>query len=126
MDKTMNDDTIVMEPGELSESQSESEPNNLFEPGQQFLKKRRKIYKIRFKRTAPYWLASPVKDNAGDDNGDGDGDDDGDNEREQNLTEIPEDKELEGAMLAYIDKTNVIQFPPDKEDFETSMCKIEQ
>ena len=78
-------DTVEMESGELTESFSESE--NLLQ-NQGFLKKRSKLYRIRYRRIAPYWLRNvnidegwnDEEDNGDDDDGDEDNGDDDDEE----------------------------------------------
>ena len=87
-------DTVEMESGELTESFSESE--NLLQ-NQGFLKKRSKLYRIRYRRIAPYWLRNEnidggwydEEDNCEEDNGDDDDndedngdDDDGDEDND--------------------------------------------
>ena len=73
-------DTVEMESGELTESFSESE--NLLQ-NQGFLKKRSKLYRIRYRRIAPYWLRNVNIDegwNDEEDNGDDDDEDNGDDD----------------------------------------------
>ena len=86
-DRKAGDDVVVLEPGELSETtgaESESGPR-LQENGKPVKKK--KVYRVRFRRQQPYWLKSPVKE----------GKNDG---KIENLVGIPEDPELEDTMLA--------------------------
>ena len=133
-------DTVEMESGELTESFSESE--NLLQ-NQGFLKKRSKLYRIRYRRIAPYWLRNvnidegwnDEEDNGDDEEDDGDDDDDDgdedngddDDEEENNdddeEEENDEDEELEAAMLSY-DERNLVQLPVD-EDLEESMLEID-
>jgi len=82
-DVKAGDDVVILEPGELSETtgtESESGPR-LQENGKPV--KKRKVYRIRFRRQQPYWLKSPTKV-----------------KEDENLVPIPEDPELEDAMLA--------------------------
>ena len=112
-------ETVEMESGELTESFSESE--NLLQ-NQGFLKKRSKLYRIRYRRIAPYWLRNENIDegwNDEEDNGDEDNVDDDDDEEEEN----DEDEELEAAMLSY-DERNLVQLPVD-ENLEESMLEID-
>ena len=77
------DDVVVLEPGELSETTgTESESGSRLQENGKPVKKK-KIYKIRFRRQQPYWLKSPAKV-----------------KEDENLIPIPEDPELEDAMLA--------------------------
>ena len=82
-DVKAGDDVLILEPGELSETtgtESESGPR-LQENGKPM--KKRKVYRVRFRRQQPYWLKSPAKV-----------------KEDENLIPIPEDPELEDAMLA--------------------------
>ena len=111
-------DTVETESGELTESFSESE--NLLQ-NQGLLKKRSKLYGIRYRRIAPYWLRNVNIDegwNDEEDNGDDDEEEDDDDEEEEN----DEDEELEAAMLSY-DERNLVQLPVD-EDLEESMLAV--
>ena len=65
-------DTVEMESGELTESFSESE--NLLQ-NQGFLKKRSKLYRIRYRRIAPYWLRNENIDEGWNDEEDNDEED---------------------------------------------------
>lgn len=87
-DRKAGDDVVVLEPGELSETtgtESESGPR-LQENGKPEQKK--KIYRVRFRRQQPYWLKSPAKVK-----------EDKKKKKNDNLIPIPEDSELEEAML---------------------------
>lgn len=106
-------DTIEMESGELTESLSESD--NLLQ-NQGLLKKRSKIYRIRFRRTAPYWLTS-------EDNNEGWDDEDNDDEEEEEPNDISNDEELEAAMLSF-DQETLVQLPVE-EELEESMLEID-
>ena len=82
-DVKAGDDVLILEPGELSETTgTESESGlRLQENGKPM--KKRKVYRVRFRRQQPYWLKSPAKV-----------------KEDENLIPIPEDPELEDAMLA--------------------------
>ena len=105
-DRKAGNDEVVMEPGELSETtgtESESGPR-LQENGEP---KKKYIYRLRYKRQQPYWVKSPKK-------------------TLDNLVPIPEDPELEEALLKLDEEAdNIVQFTED-EALEQSNCELDQ
>ena len=95
----LNDDIIYLEDGELSPS-SESDFNfgNLSDDNVEKLIRKKKVYRVRYRRTEPFWLRE-LEEKQNRENTSNKSTHNDDNRKHENIIDIPDEPEFERLLL---------------------------